>query len=694
MGNLTKWGYTAAALLGCLGMARAQAYEVTVHARMTGQAIDRIVAENDFHARLGVRPDRGFAQVFDFTSFGQRRVPRTWILGGSIWEDDVVNFGPSGALPRSAFHFFDPTTGVGLNGNPNRSSLLWATSGDLNPVYSIPQARQSMFRALTTVDPIVREHFWADTFRAVGQFTHLLQDTAQPQHVRDDIHLSFSEPISRALPGLFPRWSRYESFTTQLAVGGSYPRVDLPTFTSYWTTADRKGLADFTNRNFVSEQTNFRQPGGTRFAEPAEPTNPAAFTEVIIPQVFDLDGNTPIPNATNIAVRFVSNTAQDNYAPGQSAANPKLSAFSVLDFQHFTTTGQHVYSLYNDNHQAYFELLGPRAVGYSAGIMNYFFRGALEIAEPDEVVYAMVDPFQSETFTKLKLKIRNATPNESTEGGTVRAVAKYHRNTCYKPDLTGEAEAPGIDILACRGAEEEISVSATQSAPSLPANGAFVPLTFDFSGSPIPVGVFDLFVQVIYQGTLGDEKETALAVGTKDIFEPTHLTYMNATDVYEINDVFYRRARILAGIAAGDPLFAGVDLNADRTYLSPPDAPLVSTDLSAVPVSFRAPGVSTVATIPSLPNGRFARMTVLTDRPRLDFYPGPLHFQPAATRNQVEGNTFFVIRVNLFRDVYVTGALVLTFCVWTTTCNSDLTNMLTSEVTDATKPMPVTVNIP
>jgi hypothetical protein len=87
-------------------------------------------------------------------------------------------------------------------------------------------------------------------------------------------------------------------------------------------------------------------------------------------------------------------------------------------------------------------------------------------------------------------------------------------------------------------------------------------------------------------------------------------------------------------------------------------------------------------------------MTVLTDRQTLDFFPGSLHFRPRATRNQVEGNTFFVTSVELFRAIYITGAQVLVFCVFNTTCNSDLENMLDSEVTDATTAMPVTVNIP
>lgn len=35
--------------------------------------------------------------------------------------------------------------------------------------------------------------------------------------------------------------------------------------------------------------------------------------------------------------------------------------------------------------------LAPRAVAYSAGLIDYFFRGRMEIAPPDDDVYAILD---------------------------------------------------------------------------------------------------------------------------------------------------------------------------------------------------------------------------------------------------------------------------------------------------------------
>ena len=54
--------------------------------------------------------------------------------------------------------------------------------------------------------------------------------------------------------------------------------------------------------------------------------------------------------------------------------------------------------------------------------------------------------------------------------------------------------------------------------------------TFDFTNSPIPAGITDLYLQVVFKGTLGNEVDSAIAVGMKDISEPTHINLWNTTD--------------------------------------------------------------------------------------------------------------------------------------------------------------------
>ena len=229
------------------------------------------------------------------------------------------------------------------------------------------------------------------------------------------------------------------------------------------------------------------------------------------------------------------------------------------------------YSLNYMNYDAAADLLLPRAVAYSAGLIDYFFRGRLEISLPDEGVYGAVDhssenqPY-AKGFRTIKLKVRNITPPViPTAGpqkdqniaqdmsGTVVAVVKYHENTCYQADLSGEfgtreirssyGDAEFNDPTAvppgCRRTEEKITVSDAQPSVSLAAGAANpTALTFTFA-NPVPINATDVYLQVVFRGVQGSEQD-AVVVGTKDISEPTHFTIVNVTDyLFCYNDNWY-----------------------------------------------------------------------------------------------------------------------------------------------------------
>ena len=201
----------------------------------------------------------------------------------------------------------------------------------------------------------------------------------------------------------------------------------------------------------------------------------------------------------------------------------------------------------------------------------------------------------------------------------------------------------------------------------------------------------DLFLQVVYRGKLGDELD-AVVVTTKDLFEPTHIAYHNGTDVTQLNDVYYPWQQIVAGVNARDPRFDLVDVNGNHKYDPPYDWRVEPTDWTNVRISFAGPTVFKVATIPSLPNGRFARMTVLTDKSVLKFYPDQYEFSLPPAFNQVNdaGTIFFVTASQLFRGAYVTNMRIIVSCIPTGSCNGSLRSIPTSIVTDALVPMPVT----
>ena len=424
------------------GSTMAFAYDVEVHKKISQRAFNDAIGVHDFLGDVGIDPAQKFGD----------KTPEDWVIDGSSTEDDGF---------RSRNHFFDPVNNAGLYGTftPARD---WATNGIDNlgfaNDYSIPQARQYLYKALTAPGVAERDQAWANTFRSVGQFTHLLQDMAQPQHVRNDIHISFSEDLNWLTSG----YSRYELYTNKnagaLNYAGSYPVVLQPSYREYWQ-AKGKGLAEFTNANFVSEGTNLDfnpYPGPVV-------TNTYTYEEVE-PQVTDLlDGVT----YNNVTVRYVGNTFTDAYTGG-AVNNDYLSAFSVFDFVHEQYSPNGVYSLTDKNHQKYADLLIPRAVGYSAGLINYFFRGKLD--------------FDVEPNIASSIIIKNLGAEDV--GGMF---------SLYYDDTSGMRNpVPGASWSL-----------------AIPANGQSSPLNFTAPTAPAPME--DGRYLLAFKGDMGQEAQTAVA---------------------------------------------------------------------------------------------------------------------------------------------------------------------------------------
>jgi hypothetical protein len=133
-------------------------------------------------------------------------------------------------------------------------------------------------------------------------------------------------------------------------------------------------------------------------------------------------------------------------------------------------------------------------------------------------------------------------------------VAKFHRNQCYQPDLSGEYGSEDEnnvrinDWKQCRSKDEDIVVSKEADVPA-GVNADAQPVAFEFP-IPIPINATDLYLQVVYRGPLGQEND-AVAVATKDIAEPDFQigTYNTAEQ--------YSWAIGVIGIGVGIPLGDG-----------------------------------------------------------------------------------------------------------------------------------------
>ncbi|MEO5764394.1 MAG: hypothetical protein ABIR52_03715, partial [Casimicrobiaceae bacterium] len=305
------------------------------------------------------------------------------------------------------------------------------------------------------------------------------------------------------------------------------------------------------------------------------------------------------------------------------------------------------FTLNRINYDAMADLLIPRAVAYSAGLLDFFFRGRMEITVPDAGFFAIEDharfaPAAGTTptdpmtnfsgFRKLKLKLKNTTaditpPNgaptqQLMTGGSVFAVVKFNRDRCYD-DLLANWPLDRLGAQGCRVITQEIVVS-DPLVVAVPAATAARPdgdeLTFDFTNRQIPINAWNVMLQVVYRGKLGSEDD-AVVVATKDLSEPTFVSFQNATDYVLLDGQLYTPADLRTNYQA---LFTNVRTTC-RT--GNPGSYQVWSACYGFTDNFLfsavgAPGVAISTAAGTIPPRRFGRVALLTDlsaRPRFSF---------------------------------------------------------------------------
>ena len=565
---------------------------------------------------------------------GQKQRINGWLLAGAIREDDNPTednpkddpYQSGGAIHREFNHFFDPYNDLPLTvttlpwayGEVIRKAVDWAigTSNAFSNEnmrdtrstwnhFTLFDAREAMFRALTlkqraelgsyidlpldgdvTKTELTRKAYWATTFRALGDVLHLIQDMAQPQHTRNEAHSGqrVLEYLGAGHASEFEKYmdERARRIPLTLAGGGTvlppplpfdgYPTPSFEHYRDFWSTSPGpnsasvgKGMADYSNAGFFTPMNNY---GDTKYPNPASISYPTESAVGIL---------TTRPDVT---IRFLRGDVNDRYTG--AATNIRLTTESVWNGR-VTFSGNPVrtYRLNRVNYDDMASLLIPRAVGYSAGLIEHFFRGEMKISLPDAGFYGIVDhakfaPGQSgnstdvstgfKGFDKIKVKVSNATPRIAASGGSLVdqpmqsgvliAVLKFHRNLCYD-DLLNQWPLTGDAARECRAPVEEIVTSDIIPNQSIPFGTSSVPdgmeVTFKFSNRELPINAWDVVLQIVYRGQLGSEDD-AVVVATKDIAEPTFAGFMNTSDYVVINKKFYRPAEV----AAQQALFASV----------------------------------------------------------------------------------------------------------------------------------------
>jgi hypothetical protein len=517
-----------------------------------------------------------------------------WLMRGAIREDDggyLINGpfefyrmglesepydDPFGNINRFCNHFFDPVNKTAANFTCTSfqspiSAPNWAigasdafaapnapNAGRRNH-FTVFDAREAMYRALTgkkvdgssagvdgaeaTTD--TRNAYWATLFRSLGDILHLNQDMSQPQHTRNESHAGIGgalnikgNPIFEKYVDARARGAKIVSVGTANVIPapliyGGYGIPSFSKYSDYWSSGTSSqsgpgsGLADYSNFGFFTVNANINN-GDYANPSPYLSSYPTKRTEVI-PSVYG-----------PLAATYLMGSVPDGNRGG--ADSIRMVRESIWN----TPGGNPVYSLDKNVLDDQASLLIPRAVAYSAGLINYFFRGSMKIELPDDGVYGFIDTstlpsadVDHKGFNKIKLKLSNTSPAAETMGnGKLVAVLKYRRNTCYTENLGGYP--PFVDRNSCRSTVDQEKIVVSDPITRAVTTS---PVLFEFNfPKALPIDATDVRLQVIYRGSLGQEQD-GVVVATKNISEPTFFSYMNASDYTHFGSTVYTRAQ-------------------------------------------------------------------------------------------------------------------------------------------------------
>jgi hypothetical protein len=336
-------------------------WEVNTHEQLTEKAIETV----ESHLNAYLIDQLGLEGGLNAALPGG--TPRELMKQGSNFEDDI---------PRFLSHFHEPVSNSGL-GHLFPSAIDWSLfptgTQIIGGSWSWNDAREYYYKALTSKSKAERDEYWGKTFRALGQIMHLIQDAANPAHVRNDPH-PFNEGLhdymarkhvaSYAAAGVFipdsssleqPGATRPEPFSNLFdrnMYNGQNPAATL---------GANVGVTEFTNANFFSDDTI----AGQNSPAPAHPA------------VSELVPATTVPYGPQyVTLPRLGSPSELRARTAKYTGNQALAKFQLANF-HLDLLGH--FRLDDLVYEAYSINLIPRAVGYSAAILNYFFRGDLPL---------------------------------------------------------------------------------------------------------------------------------------------------------------------------------------------------------------------------------------------------------------------------------------------------------------------------
>jgi hypothetical protein len=399
-------------------------FDVPVHAQITGAAFSGCSGFGNYFADNNISAEKLYTGVldwnpdFDFPEIGV--TASELVVDGSIWEDGSgIDAGGS----RSLNHFYDPTTKQGLSivagvvsGLPSKT---WASiSNAVNPgligggfnQYAWQNARAYQSNSIVSYSSSDRDQQAAFMFRSIGQVVHLLEDTAQPQHARNEQHLDkfpFT-PLNTPWRSAFEDWGR-DHLTNIVFTPADldWQAAGFTCVSNFWDTGlyvpsvtgtapltanenggPTLGLAEFCNGNFLTvrgsygEYPQLANAGGQVYTYPSIYStdfshfqgDPAAYCKLVAIFEGTLDPD-------KAAYRCVVSKTSQGVSLTNHCAIDLLATYRPNAFGAFPGVLSAVHPDDPDVISNYYSVLVPRAIAYSAGLIDYYFRGRLEITD-------------------------------------------------------------------------------------------------------------------------------------------------------------------------------------------------------------------------------------------------------------------------------------------------------------------------
>jgi WD40 repeat protein len=411
------------------------------------------------------------------------------------------------------------------------------------------KTRENFYTALTAQNENDRQEFFARTFRGLGHQVHLLEDKVVPAHVRNDAHplpwhiekwLADNPHVIRCL---MEDHQEFDAFTLEACMekdengevlldnNGNpvlkYPQVDIffpgvlsldmntltldTSFTSYYdndrplekialltdtdqyqvedspSTSYSIGLAEYTNGNFFSGDTvfteNYQSSHRHYFPNPNK-----AMTNLA-----DLQDNNILPKLVVSEDKISDGViCVKKNPPGEEVDCLVRAGYltNLVDGKDYATY-ELTFILDAPSHESYVKHLIPRAVGYAAALIDYFFRGRLDL-QVGGITYG-----EDSSITGAQFRVRNVTPSQLP-------------GQAVEPMENGELDLVCGFIPADGDTKEYHLVESVYSILNAgdPVNSEHISMATPLN---IPAGARDISFTLVFRGKLGDEADAVAA---------------------------------------------------------------------------------------------------------------------------------------------------------------------------------------